>query len=83
MDRLEPGAAAISVLCGDSALALTISIEPPSSSNIEMLVENFPQLMEWPQGSFTYLDRKKPMFYLTGSAQIVSDRDQVLAERLW
>ena len=31
----------------------------------------------------TYLDRKKPMFYLTGSAQIVSDRDQVLAERLW
>ena len=31
----------------------------------------------------TYLDRKTPMFYLTGSAQIVSDRDQVLAERLW
>ena len=31
----------------------------------------------------TYLDRKKPMFYLSGSAQIVSDRDQVLTERLW
>ena len=31
----------------------------------------------------TYLDRKRPMFYLTGSAQVVSDRDQVLAERLW
>jgi micrococcal nuclease len=31
----------------------------------------------------TYLDRKKPMFYLTGSAKIISDRDQVLAERFW
>jgi micrococcal nuclease len=31
----------------------------------------------------TYLDRKKPMFYLSGSAQIISDRDQVLAERFW
>ncbi|HEV8025554.1 MAG TPA: lamin tail domain-containing protein, partial [Candidatus Nanopelagicales bacterium] len=31
----------------------------------------------------TYLDRKKPMFYLSGSAQIVSDRDQVITERFW
>jgi len=31
----------------------------------------------------TYLNRKKPMFYLTGSAKIISDRDQVLAERFW
>ena len=31
----------------------------------------------------TFLDRKKPMFYLTGSAQIISDRDQVIAERFW
>ena len=31
----------------------------------------------------TYLDRTKPMFYLTGSAQIITDRDQVLAERFW
>jgi micrococcal nuclease len=30
-----------------------------------------------------YLDRKKPMFYLSGSAQIISDRDQVIAERFW
>jgi endonuclease YncB( thermonuclease family) len=31
----------------------------------------------------TYLNRKKPMFYLSGSAQIITDRDQVLAERFW
>lgn len=31
----------------------------------------------------TYLDRSKPMFYINGSAQIISDRDQVLAERMW
>ena len=31
----------------------------------------------------TYLNRSQPMFYLTGSAQIISDRDQVLAERFW
>jgi endonuclease YncB( thermonuclease family) len=31
----------------------------------------------------TYLNRSKPMFYINGSAQLVSDRDQVLAERFW
>lgn len=30
-----------------------------------------------------YLGRKKPMFYLNGTAQIITDRDQVLAERFW
>jgi micrococcal nuclease len=31
----------------------------------------------------TYLNRSKPMFFLNGSAQIITDRDQVLAERFW
>ena len=31
----------------------------------------------------TYLKRKTPMFYLTGSAKLVTDREQVLAERFW
>ena len=31
----------------------------------------------------TYFDRMKPMFYLNGSAQLITDRDQVLAERFW
>ena len=39
-------------------------IEPPDTSNIEMLVEQFPQLVEWPQGSFTYLDRKMNLLYV-------------------
>ena len=45
-------------------------IEPPSTSNIEMLVENFPQLMEWPQGSFTYLDRKMNLLYVRTTRDI-------------
>lgn len=31
----------------------------------------------------TYLNRNRPMFYLNGSARIITDRDQVLAERFW
>ena len=31
----------------------------------------------------TYLNRSQPMFFLAGSAQIITDRDQVLAERFW
>ena len=31
----------------------------------------------------TYLNRTRPMFFLSGSAQIITDRDQVLAERYW
>lgn len=31
----------------------------------------------------TYLNRAQPMFYISGSAQLITDRDQVLAERFW
>ena len=34
-------------------------------------------------GNAVYLNRKKPMFYLSGSLQLVSDRDQVVTERVW
>lgn len=37
---------------------------PPTTSNIEKLIANLPQLCEWPQGSFTYLDRKMNLLYL-------------------
>jgi len=39
-------------------------IEPPMTSNVEMLIEQLPQLIEWPQGSFTYLDRKMNLLYV-------------------
>ncbi len=39
-------------------------IPPPTTSNIEKLITNLPQLCEWPQGSFTYLDRKMNLLYL-------------------
>ena len=39
-------------------------IEPPMTSNVETLIEQFPQLIEWPQGSFTYLDRKMNLLYV-------------------
>ncbi|MFW6162031.1 MAG: type II secretion system protein GspD, partial [Planctomycetota bacterium] len=38
--------------------------EPPATSNVEMLLEQFPTLIEWPQGSFTYLDRKMNLLYV-------------------
>ncbi|MFP4055737.1 MAG: hypothetical protein ACLF0G_02590 [Candidatus Brocadiia bacterium] len=39
-------------------------IDPPDSSNLEKLVEALPTLVEWPQGSFTYLDRKMNILYV-------------------
>jgi len=43
-------------------------IVPPATSNIEKLIANLPQLMEWPQGSFTYLDRKMNLLYVRTTA---------------
>lgn len=34
-------------------------------------------------GNAVYLNRKAPMFYLSGSLQLVSDRDQLVAARAW
>ena len=34
-------------------------------------------------GTTVYLGRRAPMFYLSGSLQLVSDRDQVVVERTW
>lgn len=34
-------------------------------------------------GDRIYLNRKKPMMYLTDSVQLISDREQVVAERVW
>jgi len=45
-------------------------IDPPSTSNIEQLVDNFPQLLEWPQGSFTYLDRKMNLLYVRTTREV-------------
>ena len=39
-------------------------LPPPTTSNIEKLITNLPQLCEWPQGSFTYLDRKMNVLFL-------------------
>lgn len=38
--------------------------EPFTTSNVEKLVEQFPQLIDWPQGAFTYLDRKMNILYV-------------------
>jgi len=38
---------------------------PPTTSSIEKLIANLPQLVDqWPQGSFTYLDRKMNILFL-------------------
>ncbi|NQT88442.1 hypothetical protein HQ560_16870, partial [bacterium] len=39
-------------------------LDPPATSNLEMLVAEFPQLIDWPQGSYTYLDRKMNLLYV-------------------
>ena len=60
VDVLEaPPSAAIS--SGDGGAEEPL--EPPTTSNVESLVEQFPQLIDWPQGSFTYLDRKMNILY--------------------
>ena len=43
-------------------------IVPPATSNVEKLIANLPQLMDWPQGSFTYLDRKMNLLYVRTTA---------------
>ncbi len=39
-------------------------IPPPTTSNIETLIAALPSLIEWPQGSFTLVDRKMNLLYL-------------------
>jgi len=39
-------------------------LPPSTTSNLESLVAALPQLIEWPQGSFTYLDRKMNLLYV-------------------
>ena len=39
-------------------------LPPPASSNLEKLVGQLPQLCDWPQGSFTYLERKMNLLYV-------------------
>ena len=39
-------------------------VEPPATSAVETFLEQLPQLIEWPQGSFTYLDRKMNLLYV-------------------
>ncbi|HUT35376.1 MAG TPA: hypothetical protein VNE39_17950 [Planctomycetota bacterium] len=39
-------------------------LPPPTTSNLQRLVEALPQLIEWPQGSYTYLDRKMNLLYV-------------------
>jgi len=40
--------------------------QPPTTSNVEKLIAALPSLLgaDWPQGSFTYLDRKMNLLYL-------------------
>jgi len=45
-------------------------IDPPDSSNVEQLVEQFPQLIDWPDGSFTYLDRKMNLLYVRTTREV-------------
>ncbi len=37
--------------------------DPESTSNFESLLTQFPSLLDWPQGSFTYLDRQMNTLY--------------------
>ena len=39
-------------------------VDPPATSAVESFLEQLPQLIEWPQGSFTYLDRKMNLLYV-------------------
>ena len=45
-------------------------IDPPTTSSVELLVEQFPSLIEWPDGSFTYLDRKMNILYLRTTREV-------------
>jgi len=48
--------------------AVAQPIVPPATSNVEKLIANLPQLMDWPQGAFTYLDRKMNLLYVRTTA---------------
>ncbi|MBM4037619.1 MAG: hypothetical protein FJ290_03815 [Planctomycetes bacterium] len=44
--------------------ATAAPLPPPTTSNIETLIAALPSLIEWPQGSFTLVDRKMNLLYL-------------------
>lgn len=53
-------------------------IVPPATSNVEKLIANLPQLMDWPQGSFTYLDRKMNLLYVRTTREAYGEMVRLL-----